>query len=144
MDSVPTKVIQKKDQAKLQKLLKKAGFHMNDVIVVKCLEHQGCMYRTDGEQVVVHRQQNRTRFGKLAAIVESKLTQRVCMVLHDLTYKYVEHLGLYQCDEEKDAKPRLIEFEDLLTCDPLNLYTSKDIDGHLFQYVSLKEAFPMT
>ena len=122
----------------------KAGLHMDDVIVVKCLEHQGCIYRMDGEQVVVHRQHNRTHFGKLAAIVENKRTQRVCMVLHDLAYKYVEHLGLYQCDKEKNAKPRLIEFEDLLTCDPLNLYTSKDSDENLFQYVSLKEAIPMT
>jgi len=100
----------------------------------------GTSFRSGEAQVLLHVDAaRRQHFGILRLIVRKKNTDKYLFIVEDRKFEYIAHLGIYQLLDGQQEMT-VINFRDLTSAEPLNLYTSKDCHGEDICFVSLKEA----
>ena len=123
-------------------LLRATGLQLESVEVFNSVEHHNCTYRSGGVQVVPHAQAGSKAFGLLELVVRHKRTAEYLMVVTDLKVTLVGHLGLHKCRKHKNgpSRVRIVQVQNLISSQPLNLYSATDFQNKNVQYFSLKEA----
>ncbi len=122
-------------------ILSSFGLIHQDVDILKHVTLCGSSFRAEEAQVLLHVDAaRRQHFGILKLIVRNKNTDKYLLFVEDRRFQLISHLGLYQLLDDGVGTITVLNFEDLTTAEPLNLYAAKDNDGGDVFFVSLKEA----
>lgn len=127
-------------------ILRTTGLQLESVEVFNSVVHHNCTYRSGGLQVVPHAQAGRKAFGLLELVVRHKRNAEYLLVVTDLKVTNVEHLGLHKCREHKTGPSRveIVQLQNLISSQPLNLYSATDFKERSVNYFCLKEAIPLS
>lgn len=120
-------------------ILSKWGLLHDEVDILEHVTICGSSYRGNQTQVLLHVDAaRRQHFGILNLIIRKKNSKKYLFFVQDQKVLLLSHLGLYQLLDTQEQLS-VINFSDLTSAEPLNIYTGKNCDGEDVHLVSLKE-----
>ena len=122
-----------------RRALKASGVgDLTNLTVIKHIKRFGYTFKSKDGQVIIHGRNEKCNFAEILYILQKKGTQSVFLLVQDLDVTFAEHLGVHVCT--RTCSQSLLQFDDLISSCPLNMYNAVNHLDETLLYVVAHEA----